>query len=384
MDYAARLARLRERMEAADVDLVYLTRGANLFYLTGIRRQLVHGTDHNAYGDWATGAYFGRDGGLIVVAPRMGGAFFAAEGAGKPWVDRVRLILETEAPLDVMRDAIASVCPRGMRHLAVDDHAWAETSLALRSLMPSATVSLASALVMPLRMIKDADEVEAMRRASAVADLVWERTVPFLRVGVTEYEVAREVDYQFQIAGAEYTSFETGISFWGAAETGGDVLRSGHARRLQPGDSVTFDFGCVLDGYCSDFGRCAFVGEPPAEYRRVHELVLAAQAAGMAAMRAGQVTAAEVNAAARRVIAEAGYDAAFTHRLGHATGVTVHEPPFLDVMDHTVLQENMLFTVEPSVFIPGRLGNRVEDVVRVAAGGGVALNRAPHDLALVG
>lgn len=385
MDYRKRLTRLRERMDEAGIDLLYLTRGANLFYLTGIRRQLVRGTDHNAYGDWACGGYIGREGGLIVLAPRMGGHFFEAEAAGKPWVDRCRLIQETEDPLEVMRQTIAEL-PGGKRAIAVDDHAWVETSLALRRLLPDAALSLASPLVMPLRMIKDAEEITAMRRASELADLVFERTIPFLKAGLTEYEIAREVDYQFQLAGAEYTSFETGISFFGpAGETtkGEGVTRATPRRTLQPGDSLTFDFGCVLDGYCSDFGRSAFVGEPPAEYLRVHDLVLEAQAAGMRAMKAGRITAAEVNTIARRVIAEAGYDAAFTHRLGHAIGVTVHEPPTLDVVDHSVLRANMLFTVEPSVFIPGKLGNRVEDVVLVTDEGGVALNQASHELRIV-
>ena len=100
-------------------------------------------------------------------------------------------------------------------------------------------------------------------------------------------------------------------------------------------------------------------------------------------MKSGQITGAEVNAIARKVIADAGYDAHFTHRLGHAIGVTVHEIPTLDVVDQTVLQSNMMFTVEPSVFIPGRLGNRVEDVVMVAENGGIALNRASHALQIV-
>ena len=383
MDFASRLATLRRRMEADGIDFLFLTRGANLFYLAGVRRQLEHGTDHNAFGDWASGGYIGRTGGLVLLAPRMGGRFFEAEAADKPWIDRVRLIQESEDPLAVMRQTIADVAP-GARSVAIDDRAWTQTSVAVREILPQATVTLASALIMPMRMIKDADEIAAMRRASEVADLVWERTIPFLRVGVSEHEVAREIDYQFQLAGAEYTSFVTGITFFGPAGVSrGGLLRSTAGRTLQPGDSITFDFGCVLDGYCSDFGRSAFVGEPPAEYRRVHDLVLEAQAAGIRAMKAGQITGAEANAIARQVLADAGYVDYFTHRLGHAIGVTVHEPPTLDVVDHTTLQANMLFTVEPSVFIPGRLGNRVEDVVMVTEEGGVPLNRASHALQLI-
>jgi Xaa-Pro aminopeptidase len=186
------------------------------------------------------------------------------------------------------------------------------------------------------------------------------------------------------LAGAEGTSFETGVTFTGpngAIRQGAG--RASAQRRLQPGDSVTFDFGCILDGYCSDFGRSAFVGEPPAEYRRVHDLVLRAQAEAIQAMKADAITATELNAVARAVIADGGYDAGFTHRLGHGIGVTVHEPPFLDVVNRTVLREQMLFTIEPSVRVPGQFGNRVEDVVLVTPQGGVPLNHASHALTIV-
>lgn len=380
MNYERRIAELRRRMAEAGVDLVYLTRGANLFYLAGIRRKLEHGTDHNAYGDWACGAYIGPTGGIVLLAPRMGGAFYEQEATDKPWIAQVRLIQESEHPADVLAQTLrASDAPR---RIAVDERTWAQQTLAIQAIVPEAQLSLASALIDPMRMIKDADELEAMRRASALADLVFTRSLPILRPGVTEYEVAREVDYQFQLAGAEYTSFETGITFTGAAAATARTMRTGQ-RTLQYGDSITFDFGCVLDGYCSDFGRSAFLGAPPDEYVRVHNLVLESQAAAMRAMKAGQCTAAEANRIARAVIAEAGYDAGFTHRLGHGIGVTVHEPPFLDVMDHTVLQPNMCFTVEPSVRVPGRFGNRVEDVVLVTETGGVSLNQAPHDLVVI-
>ena len=110
-----------------------------------------------------------------------------------------------------------------------------------------------------------------------------------------------------------------------------------------------FDFGGLIDGYATDFGRSAYLGEPTAEYRQVHETVIRAQVDAMAAMVAGRCTAAEANRIARQVIADAGYDEGFTHRLGHGIGVTVHEPPFLDGVDQIVLQERMVFTVEPSI-----------------------------------
>lgn len=382
MDYPGRLRRLRERMEAAGVDLLYLPRGANLFYLTGLRRHYDHGTDHNAYGDWASGGYLHRGGELILLAPRMGGSFYTAQAEGKRWIGEVRLIQEAEDPLAVMRQTLQRLGPG--RSLALDERTWARTGEALRALLPAAQVSLASPLLDPMRMLKDADELARMRAASALADRVFERVAGWLRPGMSELEITQEVDYQFLLQGAEATSFQTGVYIVGPEESGAWPGEShGGGRRLRPGDSLMFDFGCVLDGYCSDFGRCAFVGEPSPEYRRVHQLVLAAQQTGIDAMRPGQSTAAEVNAAARRVLDEAGYGAAFSHRLGHGIGVTVHEPPFLDVMDQTVLQPSMAFTVEPSVMLRGQLGNRVEDVVIVTEGGGERLNRAARDLTVI-
>jgi Xaa-Pro aminopeptidase len=384
VDYRGRLSSVRQQMAKRGIDVMFLPRGsANLFYLTGFRRPLEHGSDKNAYGDWASGAWIGRDGGLVVLAPRMGGIFEQGERQGKDWVDDVWLIQEQEQPADVMRRAIREVAGSVMR-IAIDDHAWAETTLALRDLFPNAAQMTTAPILGPMRMIKDADEIAVMKRASAAADEAFRTTLPILKPGVSEFEVAREIDYQFQKAGADYTSFESNVSFVSPREgTSRTLLRTSLGRRLEYGDSVTFDFGCVVDGYCSDFGRSAFVGEPPEEYRRIHQIVLDAQAAAIPAMKADQITASEANGIARTVIADAGYDAGFTHRLGHGIGIALHEPPYLDAVNDTVLQAGMTFTVEPSIRIPGKFGNRVEDVVLVTEQGGEVFNSYPHDLVIV-
>jgi Xaa-Pro dipeptidase len=382
MRYQQRLNEFQRRMTEADIDLVYLPRGANLFYLAGIRRQYDHGTDHNAYGDWACGGYIGREGGVVLVAPRMGGSFFVNEAVDKPWIDHVRLIQESETPLDVMREVVNGFGP--VKQVALDERSWARTSDALHALIPDARFTLASDLVNPMKMIKDDDELLKMRVASALADRVFDLVIPTLKVGVSQLDIMQEVDYQFYKVGAEFTSFPTAIYIIGPEE---ETTPPAHefvgARALRPGDSLMFDFGGVFDGYCSDFGRSAFVGEPSAEYLRVHETVLEAQRVAVAAMKTLKITTGEVNGLARQVIADAGYDDGFTHRLGHAIGCTVHEPPFLDVMDQTVLRTGMTFTVEPSIIYPGRFANRVEDVVMVTALGGEVFNQATHELTVV-
>jgi Xaa-Pro dipeptidase len=384
LDYPARLTKARARMAEENIGLIYLTPGADLFYLTGIRRQQNHPTDHNRYGDWIMGGYIGLDDGADLVAARMGGVYFEAEAEDKPWFDSVRLILESEDPLDVLQQVLSRFDLKGKK-VALDNKAWAQTVLAFRGLLPETEFVLASdVIVAPMRMIKEEAEIELMRQAGQITDTAFHRAMDRLKPGVTELDIANEIDFQFRLMGAEYNSFVTGVRFVGP-ERGREVTAArSTAKKLEPGDSVTFDLGCVYEGYCSDFGRTAFVGEPPAEYVKIHDLVLQAQREGMKAMKAGQITAAKADKVARAVIEAEGYGPNFTHRLGHGIGVTVHEPPFLDGVDPTVLQSNMTFTVEPSIRVPGRFGNRVEDVVMVTEEGGVSLYTTDRRLYIIG
>jgi len=382
IDYAARLRTARSRMAEQDIGLMFLPPGANLFFLTGIRRQENDNTDANAYGDWVVGGFVGLDGGIVLTAPRMGGAYFQSEAQDKPWFHSVRLILESEDPLQVMHQVLSQFKVHGK--VALDDRAWAQSTLAFRQLLPDTTFVLASQVTESMRMIKGEAELDLMRTAGQIIDGAFQKALARLRPGVTELEIAREIDYQLKLGGAEYTSFVTGVRFTGhgrsAMATG--VGRAGQ-RQLMPGDSVTFDFGCVYQGYCSDFGRSAFVGEPPREYLQIHETVLRAQREAMQAMKAGQITASQANAVARAVIEAEGYGENFTHRLGHGIGITVHEEPFLDAINQTVLQANMTFTVEPSIRVPDRFSNRVEDVVQVTDRGAVSLYKTDHRLYVI-
>lgn len=383
LNYPERLATVRARMAEHKVGLLFLPPGANLFYLTGIRRQEMGGTDHNAYGDWAVGGFVGLEEGITLVAPRMGGKYYESEAQDKPWISSVRLVLESEQPLEVMREVLRRYDFR-FKKLLLDDHVWAQSVLALRQLLPDTELGLASEVLAPMRMVKSDDEIDLMRRAGEIAESALAHSLARLRPGVTEIEIASEIDYQFKVQGAEHTSFVTGIFFGGEAHDRNTTTGHASVKRLAPGQSIMFDLGCVYEGYCSDFGRTAFCGEPPQEYVRVHEIVLQAQRAGIEALKAGEVTGAQVDTIARQVIEGAGYGPYFTHRLGHGIGVTVHEPPWLDTVEPRLLQANMTFTVEPSIVVPGRFGNRVEDVVRVTESGGEPLYRADHRLYLIG
>jgi Xaa-Pro aminopeptidase len=178
--------------------------------------------------------------------------------------------------------------------------------------------------------------------------------------------------------GSRTPSFTTHITSMGMADERESIDHRG-ALPLREGESVLFDFGAVLDGYCSDFGRTIFCGEPTAEYRRAHQAMIDAQAAGQAASKPG-VTAAEVNRACREPIEEAGYGPYFRHRMGHCIGLDVHERPFISEEDQTPLEVGMTFTDEPSIMWHGKVGVRIENIVVCEAGGGRKLNSYPVDL----
>jgi Xaa-Pro dipeptidase len=155
-------------------------------------------------------------------------------------------------------------------------------------------------------------------------------------------------------------------------------------RKLERGNSLSFDFGSTLGGYCYDFGRSVYLGEPPDEYWQVYALVMQAAQVGIEALQDGQRTAEEVDALARGVIVNGGYGDWFRHRLGHGIGLDVHEPPYLDRGDRSTVRQGMCFTVEPSIFIPGRLGARTEDVIVVGGPeGGRILTQYRRDLQVV-
>ncbi len=381
IDHAVRIDTVRAAMAAKGIGLMFLPPGANLFYLTGIPRRDDYRTDHNAYGDWAVGGYLGLEGEIMIASPRMGGEYYLAQVVNKPWFGPVRIIDESEDPLEVMREITARFDLKG-KEIALDDHTWADTMLAFRRLLPEAGMELASRLVAHMRMIKNETELDLMRKSGQIVDAAFRKALALLKLGVTPWEVECEIDYQMQRMGADFNSFPTNVNF---TRPNADAMpQTKTERRLLPGDAVTFDFGCLYKGYASDFGRTAFAGEPPAEYCRMHDLVLESQRAAMEIMIAGQITGSEANVAARKVLEDAGYGKEFSHRLGHGIGITVHETPWLDVIEDTVLQANMTFTVEPSIRIPDGYHNRVEDVVQVTETGGVSLYKTDHRLYIVG
>ncbi|MFB0543705.1 MAG: M24 family metallopeptidase, partial [Candidatus Bathyarchaeia archaeon] len=248
---------------------------------------------------------------------------------------------------------------------------------------PRSEFSIASEIIAPMRMIKDKDEVDVMKKAGEITDKVYGKVVDSLKRGQTEYDVACEVDYQFKKHGVSYTSFVTGVRFRSPKHPWSLSSPRSSPRVLEEGDTISFDFGAVYEGYCSDFGRTVYVGNPPAQVKKIHDKVMEAQAAAIEKMIDGTITAQELDRLARNIIEKAGYGPNFTHRLGHGIGVTVHEPPFLYIPDDTLLRSGMTFTVEPSILLQNSWSARVEDVVMVTDKGGVPFSNYHKELTII-
>lgn len=234
-------------------------------------------------------------------------------------------------------------------------------------------------LVTALRAVKDEGELALIRRAVAVAEEAFARLLPLVRPGRSERELALELEFLMRRLGAEAAAFD--VIVVSGPRSSLPHGRPGE-RRIAPGDLVTFDFGARVGGYHSDVTRTLVVGKADARQREVYEVVRAAQAAALAAVREG-VKAGEVDCAARAVIGAAGYGERFGHSTGHGLGLEVHEFPTLAPNREDRLAAGMVVTVEPGVYIPGWGGVRIEDTVIVTASGCEVLCRTPKELLCV-
>jgi Xaa-Pro aminopeptidase len=371
-DYAERRRRLGERLEADGVDALFLAPSADLEYLTGVERHIPHfGEIAYAHG-WVTGAFFRPHGEPIFLFPRM----FAAFDLREEPEGEVIVVSETDDGA-----AIFERVAKGLgvtRTLAVGDRVWTEAALHLGRAVGFHHLVTGSYLVNALRRIKSAEELDAMGRAIVTVEQTMRAVTPLVVPGVSMLELAEAVEHELLAAGSRTPSFTTHI-FTVDVDSGDSTART----PIPEGTSVLFDFGGVVDGYCSDFGRTIYCGEPPDDYRAAYDVMLAAQEAGRAAARAG-AHARDVNAACRAPIEDAGLGEHFRHRMGHGIGMDVHERPFLSPEDETVLEPGMTFTDEPSIIVPGRFGLRIEDIIVVEDGGGRTLNSYPSALVSTG
>ncbi len=366
---------------ADQADLAFFPISSDLQYLTGVPRDIPN-YGHNIHpGDWLEGAWISPHHAPVLPLPRM-----TAEFGGLSRLEGIdiRVLGDWDEPAEMVKGILDDFNLPDEPRVAISDFTRGETVSNLQPLLPGATWLSATDLLRPLRVIKSESDIDEMKEAGRITEAAFADTLKALRLGMTELEIVEEVNFQLRRHGSLGQSFTTSLYNSGPDHPllFGQRMESWH-RKLDPPVSILFDFGGIYQGWCYDFGRTVFFGEPDEEAQRVYDLVMASQAAGIAALKAGESTTTATDRAARQVIEEAGYGEAFRHRLGHAIGMDVHEPPFLTEGDETPLEEGMLFTIEPSIMQMNDYSARVEDIVVARPGGGEKLTNGWQELIVV-
>jgi D-alanyl-D-alanine dipeptidase len=362
-DFTARMNRAAGQAVEAGLSGVLVTPGPDLVYFTGYAPTAV--TERITL----LALHPAREPALVVPVLEQPDAA-AAEGAGA-----VRLPGWKDG--DDPYAATAALLEPGGRY-AISDSAWALHVLGLQRTLPASSyVSMTEALPM-LRAIKDDDELERLEAAGQAADAAYEEVVRLRFAGRRETEVAADLARLLREAGHSQVDF----TVVGSGPNGANPHHEAGERVIEDGDMVVLDFGGLVHGYGSDTTRTVHVGEPTAEEQRVHDVVRAAQQAAFEAVRPG-VACQEIDRVARAVITEAGYGEFFIHRVGHGIGLTTHEPPYMVEGETRLIEPGLCFSIEPGIYLPGRFGVRIEDIVTATPYGVRRLNNTDRHLRVV-
>jgi Xaa-Pro aminopeptidase len=358
-----RIAAARAAAAAAGLDALLLTPGSDLRYLTGYAALTT---------ERLTCLVVPVHGPVTLIVPRLERP--AAEASPVTGL-RVTVVDHEDGtdPYPLVARALGTAVSG---RLGLGNRMWAEQVLALRAALPGAVQRLAGDVLRSLRIRKSDAEVEALRRAGAAIDAVHARMGEWLRPGRTEADVAADIAAAMREAGhatADFTIVASGPN-------GASPHHGTSDRVIEKGDPVVVDIGGTMpDGYCSDCTRTYVVGDPPEEFAAYYAALKAAQEAAVAAVRPG-VAASTVDAVARDALAEAGYGEYFLHRTGHGIGLDGHEEPYLVAGNDAPLEPGMVFSIEPGVYLAGRHGARIEDIVVCGPDGAQRLNTLPTEL----
>lgn len=355
---AARLKALRQRMAETGTGLVAIAPGSHMDWVLGFHPHpderpclLLIGPKKEAF---------------LMPALNAEGTREFTDIAFHNWAD-------DEGPHAALRAALADIGAEAPGLLALDETMRADFALLLIDALPADTRrDFTPATLGGLRMRKDASEYAKLKMNAGIADRAMQAAFAAIRPGMTEKELAAEIRAHFSSEGAS-------PQFWivGAGGNGAFPHHSASERVIEEGDAVVIDIGGRKAGFPSDITRMAVVGLPPEGYGEIHTIVEKAVQAALKAARPG-VRACDVDAAARKVITDAGYGEYFVHRTGHGMGIDGHEPPYITATSETVLEEGMVFSIEPGIYLPGRFGIRLEDIVILRADGPEILSSLPR------
>lgn len=360
---AERLERVRQAMAAHGVDALLLSLGADLPWLSGYEAMPLERL-------------------TMLVVPVDATASLVVPALEAPRVEADPDVFEV-LPWAEGADPVAAVgrLVGARRSLAVSDRTWATFVLALQRELPAASWRSSSEVTGPLRAVKDEAEIAALAAAAAAADRVAAELlggrIPL--IGRTEREVSEDLGRRLVAEGHQKVNF----AIVGSGPNSASPHHEPGSRRIGPGEAVVCDFGGTMAGYCSDITRTVWTGTDPApEFAELYAILEAAQVDGVTAARLG-VACEDVDAAARTPIADGGYGEAFIHRTGHGIGLEEHEDPYIAPGNRTALVAGHAFSVEPGIYLSGRFGARIEDIVVATESGPLSLNTADHRLTVV-
>ena len=353
------LGRLREELERRGLDAVLVTDERNQRYAAGF--PITDGAVLVA----AERAY------LITDSRYIEAAEAAVDDCVSVWLyDRERPLRER------VREALAE---SGAQRLAAEDQRLSHAGFLMWEKTLGLTLLPAGDLFQTLRAVKSEEELASMTEAQRISEAALEEVLHLVRPGMTEREVASELVYRMLRHGSEGNSFDpivvTGSKTSLPHGVPGDKV-------LQKGDFVTMDFGSLKNGYCSDMTRTVAVGSATDEMKNVYDVVLRAQLAGIKAARAG-VLGRDIDQASRKVIADAGFGPYFGHGFGHCLGLEIHEPPFASPKGNVPLPAGSVSSAEPGIYLPGRFGVRIEDVMILRETGAALITKAPKELIIL-
>lgn len=352
-----RIERLRGLLVGAGVDAFYVTSPENRFYLSGFS-----GTNGSLL--------ISRNKSFLITDFRYTGQA-SRESPGFTIVEARSSLTDSLSGL---------VKENGLTILGCEgDHLTYNEFLAIKAKLDRAELKSVSGLVEGLRICKETTEIKSIEEAVRLADEAFSNILSDIRPGVSEREIALQLEYYMRRAGAEGAAFKFIVASGDRSALPHGVAST---KVIRKGELVTLDFGAVYNGYHSDITRTVVMGRPDEKQKKLYRIVLEAQLKAIAALKAG-VRAAEVDRAARDVIEDEGYGKYFGHGTGHGVGLNIHENPRVSFRDDTVLQPGMVVTVEPGIYLPDWGGVRIEDTVLVLEAGCRVLTKAPKDLIIL-
>lgn len=361
--FAERLQRARQAMRAQGVDVALLSLGLDMPYLTGYNAMPL---------ERLTMLVLPANGDAVMVIPRLE----APRVKPMPNVFSLLPWNETDDPVAITAELVRSAAPSS-RVVAVGDQMWARFLVDLMPLLPNTQYRRSVDVIGSLRMRKDSAEIEALRAAGSAVDKIAGdlQAGRIALVGRTEAQVSADLSARIIAQGHDVVNF----AIVAAGENAASPHHHPGSRVIQPNEIVLCDFGGTMNGYCSDITRCVYTGEPSSEVAEAYAVLFEAEAAAVRAATVG-TPCEEVDAVARRVITAAGFGEYFIHRTGHGIGLDAHEDPYIVSGNSLALEAGHAFSIEPGIYMPGKWGMRLEDIVVATVDGPDSMNHADHHL----